>query len=468
MGYRVRAKLLWTSLASLFEKEVNAPDARLTTLFWRLPVGKDDTRPIATTKASKLSLSGVRGERNQGQVEKRRATGQDQGLGKVPNVAVQQLYQVLIERVPDPAPKSWRTRITSVSRRAVSDALLRVAEKTVTKASLLASLSTDELRSSIDRLPPGVLTYDSEHGLVHSSDHPAATPTTIPVGQRTTFGELWNAAQRLVTLDDLQALVTGDGALARTLRRIERTAPQPEAVQNARDEIERWFDTSMQALTRFYRRQTRYIAAVLAVPLVLLTSADSVHLFDSLWRDQDVATAVASQAATWVAEPLQQTGDATPHDLDKLCAQAAQDAAKGNASSTTAATTTTPPETTAPASAPAGDESDTSDSATTTTIPVHQAIDEARSRLRSATELVKATNLIRYIGPTGLWHEIRDAGRKDNCALCDVVAWIPNGLVGRIVTWVALLFGASFWYDVLRRLVGLRKATADGGTSSDG
>ncbi len=45
----------------------------------------------------------------------------------------------------------------------------------------------------------------------------------------------------------------------------------------------------------------------------------------------------------------------------------------------------------------------------------------------------------------------------------DVVPYLGNalgdewGFLGRTVTLVALLFGAQFWFDVLRRLVGIRK-----------
>ena len=36
------------------------------------------------------------------------------------------------------------------------------------------------------------------------------------------------------------------------------------------------------------------------------------------------------------------------------------------------------------------------------------------------------------------------------------------GIVGRAITIVALMFGAQFWFDVLRRLVGLRTSVGGG------
>jgi hypothetical protein len=62
---------------------------------------------------------------------------------------------------------------------------------------------------------------------------------------------------------------------------------------------------------------------------------------------------------------------------------------------------------------------------------------------------VASSSLLTFIGPRGFWHELRatDSGG---------LRWLWDGLVGRAVTWAALLFGAGFWYDVLRRLVGLK------------
>lgn len=34
--------------------------------------------------------------------------------------------------------------------------------------------------------------------------------------------------------------------------------------------------------------------------------------------------------------------------------------------------------------------------------------------------------------------------------------WHDHGFLGRSITLIALLFGAQFWFDVLRRLTGLR------------
>ena len=407
---RVRAKLLWHSLAGLFEQEVKAPDARLRTLFWRMPAGRDDHRPISDTEPSATS----------------RARANVAARAPEPPGGLQGLYEILIERVPDSAPKSYRSRISAVPRRAVSDALLRLAETTVTKASLLAAAPADgALTPFVAGLPDGVLT----RGDAGVSADGGATVAAVPSELSADFDRAWADAERLVTVEDLEALVTGDGALARTLRRIRETAAPEAMVQQARDEIERWFDTSMQALSRFYQRQNRKIAAVVAVPIVLFTSADSVGLFQRLWNDQDRAAAASSQAAAWVAQPLERAGGTEGIDIGAVCARVA-DAGSASAAAE--------PDITADA------------------ISVEEAVDEARRRLACASELVGSTDLVKVIGPAGLWREVREDGR------------VGYGFPGRLVTWGALLFGASFWFDVLRRLVGWRGSASQGGSGPDG
>jgi len=42
------------------------------------------------------------------------------------------------------------------------------------------------------------------------------------------------------------------------------------------------------------------------------------------------------------------------------------------------------------------------------------------------------------------------------------------GLLGRLTTILALMFGAQFWFDVLRQLVGIRRTIGGNGGSSAG
>ena len=195
----------------------------------------------------------------------------------------------------------------------------------------------------------------------------------------------------VVTIDDLEALLGGNHTLTARLRAAVVGLNEREAVVRAREEIERWFEGSMDALSRFYRRQNRKIVALIAVPIVLLANADVFDLVTRLREDQALRAAAASSAAGWAAEPL--TEEACP-----------------------------PPE-----GAAADDD----------------PVAESRRRFECASELLESSDLI---GPIGLR------------------GFSLDGVPGRIVTYLALLFGASFWYDALRRLIGLRGKMTGGKT----
>ena len=101
-------------------------------------------------------------------------------------------------------------------------------------------------------------------------------------------------------------------------------------------------------------------------------------------------------------------------------------------------------------------------STTPTTEP--DTIDEARRRYDCVGDLFAATELIGPVGLGTTWDEIR-AADDSSSIVRDVVSFFGgSGPWGRVVTWVALLFGASFWYDVLRRLVGLKGGKAKEGS----
>lgn len=420
---RVRAKLLWRTLSEVVDAGVRAPDGRFRTVFWRTPLGRDDARPVATGQ-----------EPSTFSARRDAVTAQ---MTDPPTPTVQGLYEILSERVPDPAPRSWRTRISAVPKEAVSDAFVRLAEVTVTRASLLAAIGgggDPELVRFVGTLPDGVL------------EQPAADQ--VPAAVRAAFDAAWIEAERMVTLDDIEALVAGDQALGRALRRLADIVDPAERLDRARAEIERWFDSSMEGLSSFYRRQSRKIAAVIALPIVLFTTSDVFDLFDRLQEDEDLRAAISSQASGWVAADLVAGGGSLSADV--VCEQAAASRTAASGSTTTAApsttaSSTTTPATTSPSSTTAADEG----------VSLQGAVDEARRRAECLGELFGSTDLVEVLSPAALWDEIEGADSGD-CAICDLWSWLRSGLAGRLVTWVALLFGAEFWYDALRRLTGLR------------
>lgn len=403
---KTRSKLLWRSVGQLFDQGVAAADARLRSLLVTSPFGRDDIRP------------GADPAKQYGPVMARLEPPSQAGS------RVQDLYERIARRVPEPAVGKKRTRISRVPTDVLGDAFEALAAETVTAASLTASLDAGSgLPAALGALGPGPL---DRAELVRRL---AGRPTLVDE-----LGAAWERAARIVTIEDVEALLGGNQPLLARVRVAVRAGATSEAAIHARREVERWFDGSMAGLTTFYRRQKRKLLALLAVPVVLLANSSAFGLFQRLHDDQNVSKAAATAAAAWAVAPLETT-DLAGVDLDAVCRRVADQQATADAA-------------------------DTADPAETTATTEPDVFAEVQRRFDCASQLLSSTDLLTPFGPAALIDEIR--GADDGAGLWgDLWAWKVDGL-GRVVTWVALLFGASFWYDALRRLVGLRDKLGGG------
>jgi hypothetical protein len=433
---KTRSKLLWRSLSQIFDSNVKAADGRLRSLLFRVPFGRDDIRPVAKTEPSFGS-----NKRKTLSMTDEAAPATD----KTPLRPVDALYDVLRRRVPDPASKNWRTRISQVPTKVIGDALLSLASTTVTRQSVLASLDeSSSLRQVLEDHPDAFDAAKADKTDEELRDDVVHKLGLLSGAQIAEFESGWERAKTVVTLEDIEALLAGNPRLVARVRAAAKSVETSQQVQKAREEIERWFDGAMEGLSAFYRRQSRKLLAIVALIVVMLSNSGAFRLYQRLHDDNDLRAASASAAAGWAAQPLT-SDDGSAIDLAAACARIS-DVASGSTPTSEAANTTS----TAPAST------------TTTTI---DPVVEARRRFKCAGQLFASTDLLTPVGPHALWTEIRNANKSDGLPR-DVVSWVGKSLPGRIVTWVALLFGASFWYDALRRLIGLKGKLAGGGASS--
>lgn len=415
---RLRAKQLWRSLAGIVDGTVK-PQARLRDLFWRVPVGVADYRPTvplaAGTDRSALS-------------EKRSAAQTVRGAEEVPEATkafLARLRDRLGRSIDDTAAGGWRTRISHVPSELLSDALVGLAEETVTRSSL---------RAAAERQSVGI--DDAWWATLPARGSVDGTGLGPPPGVAAEqWREVWAEAQRLVTIDDLEAVVAGNPQLATALRRVGDAVAGRDVVVGARRVIETWFDAEMDSLSRFYRRQTRKVALVIALVLVFVVQADSFALISDLWHDKDLRAVMASNAALVVDAEV---GD--PEDFLALCRQVADlTGAHGRAATSEVAP------------------------ATATTTPL-EGIEAAEARLQCAVELVRGTRRFELVEPVAIWNEVRDMNEAGRWEAGDPTAWLTDRVPGRLVTAVALVFGAGFWYDALRRLIGLKGRLAQAGS----
>lgn len=422
---RLRAKQLWRSLAGIVDATVK-PEARLRDIFFRVPFGLSDYRP-KVVDGDETAFSKGR-EAAQQRVDARPSGPRPE------DPFVNRLYDRLRKSIPETAGTNWRTRVSNVPPRLLGDALLSMAEETISRGSLLeaaTALGYADIVAWIEANAPASGPVDE-----------AWCTANVPPGGQDRWEAVVADAKRLLSFDDIEAIVSANPQLSGALRRVRETVTGNPSVVHARAAIEGWFDAEMDAVTRFYRRQNRKVAAVIAFALVFVVQADSIRLVGDLWRDRDLRAVLASGGDQAVAGNLP-AGD--PAAILEVCRAIGQ----GNAAPV--ATTVAPP-TTAVGDSPSAEE----------------VAREAKARLDCAVELVSGTRRFTIVEPSAIWTEIADEGTKGRFDISDLWWWGWHRVPGRLVTLLALLFGAQFWYDVLRRLVGIKATVAKAVVSGGG
>ncbi|MFB9962131.1 hypothetical protein [Sinosporangium siamense] len=169
-------------------------------------------------------------------------------------------------------------------------------------------------------------------------------------------------------------------------------------VNRFRQQVEVWFDAEMRRLTLLYRRYVRWVVAVLGLVLTLVFSMDALEYGKTLLRDQAFREGVAAIAGG---------GDQGLTALKDRCTAT-------------------------------GDSADP---------------------YRCVTEALSSPALVKIFDHALVGVAVPQNG--DPQVKWNLGAWwerliSPGHWPGFVLTFAALLFGASFWWDILRRLTGIR------------
>jgi hypothetical protein len=178
-----------------------------------------------------------------------------------------------------------------------------------------------------------------------------------------------------------------------------------------RTQLERWFDAEMARLSGLYKRLTRWILGIAAVLVVFAVNVDPIALGRDLWRDPDRRSALVE-----VAESTTSDSATTDPALAALLAQCRKE--------------------------------ETSE-AEPTTAEAAAEFERARNCAVDALEAQRKIGLLNasvfeWKTFTSSW----SAGWQ----------WLLRPFKLAIVAF-AIYLGAPFWYDTLRRLSGIRRAT---------
>jgi hypothetical protein len=207
----------------------------------------------------------------------------------------------------------------------------------------------------------------------------------------------------ITSVDDMRTALAriSDENLKRSLTSLVETASG--SVDKALQQVADWFDGAMKEVTTWYQQRAQVVTRIVAVVLVLLLNADTIMYTRIIWQDQAIRAA-----------------------LVEVARQRVERAAGGSAQ-----TAADPAETRAPA-------------------PGTQApgIADVLQTIRAELAPLPLTWDFTAAG---------DAGAVNLRGLHWRLDFLALKLLGLALTYIALTFGAPFWFDLLRRMVGLRR-----------
>jgi hypothetical protein len=319
----------------------------------------------------------------------------------------QALYAGIAARVTELAKPGRLSKLTSVTAEAFSGAVVDVASH-VHRQDLLdaaAALDWPDDRRNALAQQLGDVAWSEDLTLERVLTFAGSSLST------TDLDALYQCAKQIVTPRDVMALFRDNPAVVDAIRRSSLAVAATDRIAATRQVIETHFDRGMADLSRWYRRQSRKVLVVLAIPLVLVAHANAIDLYGRLQHDRALRDALAGA-----------TSGALSNDLSALC--------------------------------------DNSQPPVTTAEPLAAAdakLNCVRNVIDSATEF-----------RVGLaWQDIKEAhgatGAAARLEWADVGPYVGDalfddwGFLGRAITIAALMFGAQFWFDALRRLVGFRR-----------
>jgi hypothetical protein len=237
---------------------------------------------------------------------------------------------------------------------------------------------------------------------------------------------------------------------------------EEEKLQRFQANLENWYNDAMDRVSGWYKRYTQRVLLIVGLVLAVAFNVNSINIAHLLWVDRDVRTGLANAAADyWKShQPLATTTNGQGTN------ESGGDQGNGSqaSASTTAQASGQAPSSPATDSASAdqtGTAQQTGGTAPTSAQPVApdstglEAEKKLAGQLRSSVQAFTDVSN-EYLLPVG-WRHSR----------CDYVKWWtgdPSGmslnalvtLAGWLITAGALSLGASFWFDMLNKIMVVR------------
>jgi hypothetical protein len=110
-------------------------------------------------------------------------------------------------------------------------------------------------------------------------------------------------------------------AISGLIEGVEHTVRENEnEIMLARQSVEKWFDSSMDRVSGWYKRETQKSALIIGLVLALVMNIDTIQLASQLWEQPALRQALSEQAAIYVNEQNGGVQNYTPSadDLKKF------------------------------------------------------------------------------------------------------------------------------------------------------
>ena len=399
--FRIRSKHLWLGVSRFLEPRVAGQARKMIDTVISLPFGIHglDVRPKAGGASADAPLvKKLNNVRDSARVFKPSEPSQ-----------LQELYSAMQSSLTDVALEGRRSKVTAIPATLIGDAI----------TSLAANVHRADLHAAAVALQwsPGDLTaLDSALDGTENAKLSVEQVRDFVIGTHTRadLELLYDHAATMFTARDFLDFFRDHPDLSKRLQHTFKIDDAIARAKAARTIIEGRFDLEMNQLSALYRRQSRKVMALLAIPVALLFQGNVIATVQSLQHDASLRQSLVSSATSAGTSP------AIADYMKTKC---------------------TPAD------------------------PKKDEIKRVADQLRCPAKLISAAKEFRIVANL---HDIgglhRDEPAKpieqDRLSFADAWAYLFQnwGWIGRLITVVALLFGAQFWFDILRRLVGIKSS----------
>jgi hypothetical protein len=210
-------------------------------------------------------------------------------------------------------------------------------------------------------------------------------------------------------------------------------------VEAFRNSLSRYFDAEMVRLSGYYKRSIRAVLAVLALSVAVLGNIDSIRIATGLWHNPGGRASLLEQADELIASETPAPATAAP-------AASADDVDSGGPTAST---------TIVPSIAQIQHECAAQNPTADPVGPDPEAVAEGLRRNRTCVDDALTTLNDLGVIDRAIWS---DRSRFAESWSFDQPfrSWFLH-VLGVVSTWMALFVGAPFWFDVVKRLTGIRK-----------